>query len=399
MHFAPETIVDVVVAIALVAACYSGWRQGAFTAVLSTVGVIAGLILGAALAPQVMQLTESVALRFLLALGTVVMLVGLGNLVGGLLGSSLRAGIRFKSQVVLDSIVGAVFQGLATAIVLWLIAIPLATGLGGSFAQGIRNSHILGAVDGRMPGVMATLPSRISAMLSDSGLPPLVSPFSGQTSTQVEAPRIGVEDTALVEQLRPSVIHVLGESQQCSRRLMGSGFVVDDSHVMTNAHVVAGTDKVSLDTVEGVFEAQVVYYNPELDIAVLYSDHLGLPALAWASDVAQTSEDAIVMGFPESGPFEAAPARIAERITISGPDIYASGRVERESYTVRGTIRQGNSGGPMVNTEGDVLGVVFGASVDNSDIGYALTAQEVLGQVGDYSSLTAPVDPGRCVMN
>ena len=149
MHFAPETIVDVVVAIALVAACYSGWRQGAFTAVLSTVGVIAGLILGAALAPQVMQLTESVALRFLLALGTVVMLVGLGNLVGGLLGSSLRAGIRFKSQVVLDSIVGAVFQGLATAIVLWLIAIPLATGLGGSFAQGIRNSHILGAVDGR----------------------------------------------------------------------------------------------------------------------------------------------------------------------------------------------------------------------------------------------------------
>ncbi|MBL3960873.1 trypsin-like peptidase domain-containing protein, partial [Bacteroides thetaiotaomicron] len=76
-----------------------------------------------------------------------------------------------------------------------------------------------------------------------------------------------------------------------------------------------------------------------------------------------------VMGFPESGPFEAAPARIAERITISGPDIYASGRVERESYTVRGTIRQGNSGGPMVNTEGDVLGVVFGASVDNSDIG------------------------------
>lgn len=105
------------------------------------------------------------------------------------------------------------------------------------------------------------------------------------------------------------------------------------------------------------------------------------------------------MGFPESGPFEAAPARIADRITISGPDIYATGRVERESYTVRGTIRQGNSGGPMVDTSGNVLGVVFGASVDNSDIGYALTAQEVRSQVGDASQLATPVDTGQCVLS
>lgn len=392
-------MVDVVVIIAVIIACFSGWRQGAFSAVLSTVGVIAGLICGAALAPTVMQLTDSVALRFLLALGTVVMLVGIGNLVGGLLGASLRDRMRWKSTMVLDSSIGAVFQGLATLIVAWLVAIPLATGMGGSVAQGIRDSKILGAVDEHTPDALATLPSRISAMLNDSGVPSLVSPFSGQTTKQVEAPNIQVDDVALVEKMRPSVIHVMGESDQCSRRLMGSGFVIDSKHVMTNAHVVAGTNKVSLDTVEGVLDAQVVYYNPELDIAVLRSDNLDLPVLPWADEVAQSSDDAIVMGFPESGPFEAAPARIADLITISGPDIYATGRVERESYTVRGTIRQGNSGGPMVDTSGNVLGVVFGASVDNSDIGYALTAQEVRSQVGDTSQLATPVDTGQCVLS
>lgn len=392
-------MVDVVVVIAVIIACFSGWRQGAFSAVLSTVGVIAGLICGAALAPTVMQLTDSVALRFLLALGTVVMLVGIGNLVGGLLGASLRDRMRWKSTMVLDSSIGAVFQGLATLIVAWLVAIPLATGMGGSVASasGVCSSTAPKILESLIP--WATLPSRISAMLNDSGVPSLVSPFSGQTTKQVEAPNIQVDDVALVEKMRPSVIHVMGESDQCSRRLMGSGFVIDSKHVMTNAHVVAGTNKVSLDTVEGVLDAQVVYYNPELDIAVLRSDNLDLPVLPWADEVAQSSDDAIVMGFPESGPFEAAPARIADRITISGPDIYATGRVERESYTVRGTIRQGNSGGPMVDTSGNVLGVVFGASVDNSDIGYALTAQEVRSQVGDASQLATPVDTGQCVLS
>ncbi len=103
------------------------------------------------------------------------------------------------------------------------------------------------------------------------------------------------------------------------------------------------------------------------------------------------------MGFPESGPFEAAPARVSDRITISGADIYSNGRVEREAYTVRGSIRKGNSGGPMVDTEGNVLGVVFGASVDSSDIGYVLTAQEVQNIVGDIAAMESPADTQKCV--
>ncbi|MGP6175536.1 MarP family serine protease [Corynebacterium sp. A21] len=390
-------IIDAVLILAVVVALISGWRAGAFSSVLSTVGVVAGLICGAALAPVVMQLTDSTALRVLLALGTIILLIGIGNLVGGMLGSALRDRMRFRSSMKIDSGIGAIFQGVVTLFVAWLVAIPLATGVGGAIGEGMRDSVVLGFVDSATPNQFDRVPTQISALLNDSGIPQIGSPFQTDSSPEVEAPRINVANHELVESLRPSVIHVLGDAQVCSRRLMGSGFVTESDYVITNAHVVAGTETIRLDTVLGVREAEVVYYNPEVDIAVLHSPGLDLPVLPWATTPAATGDDAMVMGFPESSPFEAAPARIRDQITIAGPDIYANGRVEREAYTVRGSIRQGNSGGPMTNTEGDVLGVVFGASVDSSDTGYALTAAEVQRQLGDVTRLTEPVDTESCV--
>ncbi len=391
-------IVDGLVILIIAIAMYAGWRQGAFSSILSTVGVIAGLICGAAFAPIVMKLTESVAMRFLLALGTLILLVGVGNLVGGALGSVLRDQIRWKSSLTVDSAVGSVFQAFATLIVTWLVAVPMVAGLTGPVSNGIRNSHVLSQVDALAPPFLANLPTRISALLSETGLPPLISPFNDTRNVTVEAPAIAVQDVAMVERLRPSVIHVLGESQECGRRLMGSGFVADKNHVITNAHVVAGTESVRLDTVLGTYDAQVVFYDPALDIAVLRSDELNIEPIPWATEVAVSGDDAVVMGFPESGPFEAAPARISDRLRIAGPDIYASGRVEREAYTARGTIRQGNSGGPMINLNGEVIGVVFGASADDSDIGYALTAAEVQEAIGDIASLNSPIDTQECVL-
>lgn len=344
-----------------------------------------------------MSYTDSTALRYLYALGTVLALVAFGNLIGGVTGSGLRESVRFRRTLIIDSVIGAIFQALATLIVTWLVASTLASGITGPIARGIRNSVVLGIVDKSTPDVLDTLPDKISAMLNDTGLPPMVSPFDGRVK-HVDAPAPEVSDPALVEALRPSVIHVLGDAHQCRRRLMGSGFVAAPDLVITNAHVVAGTDEVLLDTVLGVKEARVVLYDPEEDIAVLRAENLDLPALKWAPEPAPSGVEAIVMGYPKSGPFEAAPARIRERLTINGPDIYATGRVEREAYTVRGTIRQGNSGGPMVNDRGEVLGVVFGAATENTDVGYTLTADEVQGRIGDITQLTEPVDTRECVV-
>lgn len=392
-------VVDAIILLILVFALWGGWRQGAFTSLLSTVGVVAGLVIGAAAAPFVMGLTDSTALRFLLAIGTVVLLIGVGNLIGSHLGHSIRDRIKFRSSRILDSLLGAIFQALATLIVLWLVAIPLATGMPGSVSSSIRESRILAFVDSNTPRGLETLPSKIAAMLTESGLPPLISPFDNRPILEVDAPNINVSNVELVESLRPSVINVMGDAGECSRRLMGSGFVTAPDYVITNAHVVAGTDSVNLDTMIGVREAEVVFYDPDVDIAVLYSPGLGIDPLPWAETPLDTGEDAIVMGFPLSGPFDASPARIRERIMITGSNIYASGQHEREAYSVRGNVRSGNSGGPMVNADGDVAGVVFGAAIDGTDTGYALTTEEVQSRIGDISRLTTPVDTMQCAVS
>lgn len=396
MTLTPALMADAILVLGAFVAWWNGWRQGAVTSVLSFIGIVAGLVLGMAAAPFLMGYTDQVALRLLLVMGVLVLLVGVGQLAGAAAGHAVRDRMKYRSQQRRDSLIGGFFQVVAMLLIVWLISIPLAGSLAGKPGQAVRQSHVLGALNRYMPAPLAGLPTGIAAMLNESGLPPLVSPWLG-AGVEVEPPNIEVADKALVDRIRPSIIHVMGDSEACSRRLLGSGFVTAPGYVVTNAHVVAGTEIVALDTVVGMKDAEVVYYNPEVDIAVLHSKDLDLPPLEWAPQVAATGDDAIALGFPHSGPFTASPARIRERLVIAGPDIYAQGRVERDAYTLRGSIRQGNSGGPLVDASGRVLGVIFGASIDDTDTGYALTAEEVQKQVGDVRALVAPVKTGKCV--
>lgn len=391
-------IVDCLIVGVVCLGLVSGYRYGAISSFLSFVGVVAGLIIGLAAAPALLELTDNIGLRFLIAIAVLVLLVGFGQVLGSTLGARLRDGMRQRASQRIDSILGAFFQAIAALLIVWLVSIPMAAGLTGPVGNGLRGSKILGEINKLAPNALLELPRGIGSMLNESGLPPLVAPAPGQEGgPQVEAPSVEVQNPEMVDTVRPSVIHVLGDASECRRRLMGSGFVTAEDYVITNAHVVAGTETVSLDTVVGMKNADVVYYNPEVDLAVLHSPGLGLKPLEWAPQPAQRGDDAVVMGFPQSGPFNANPARVRSRITIAGPDIYSTGRIEREAYTLRGHIQQGNSGGPLLDAEGSVLGVVFGAAVDDVDTGYALTGDEVRSHIGDISDLTEPADTGACV--
>lgn len=389
----PALIADLIIAFASCVTFFFGWRQGAFASVLSAVGVVSGIVLSVALLPLVSNYTANPTLTLLLGIGVMVLIAGIGNLLGGLAGSRLRQSIRTRTAMTVDSLLGAVFQVFALLLVVWFVATPLVGRVTGPVGEGLSNSRVLTAVDQLTPPVIDNLPARLAATLSESGLPPLVSPFTG--AREVEPPNILIDDTAMVDRVRPSVVYVLADAPQCSRRLMGSGFVISPDTILTNAHVVAGTDTVHVETVNGTVEATVVFYDPDTDLAVLHSAGLDLPALQWAEDAASTGDDAVVMGFPEGGPFEARPVRIRDKIIVNGPNIYATTRVDREAYSLRGTIRHGNSGGPLLTTDGDVLGVIFGTAVDESETGYALSADEVISTIGEFS--TAAVDTGVCV--
>ena len=393
----PAWIVDGSIVVAVLAAMTSGWRQGGLASLLSAVGILAGFIIGLGVAPLVLQITDQVGIRFLLALGMLILLIGLGQLLGSALGHAIRDRMKTKSGQRVDSSFGAILMSVFSLVLIWLIATPMATSLSNSVGKGVRESAILREVNKVMPDELTQLPRSISGMLNDSGLPPVMMPWEDGSSVDVEAPNIEVADQAMVQDIRPSVVHVIADADGCRRRMMGSGFVTADNYVVTNAHVVAGTQTAYVDTVVGIKEARVVYYNPEVDIAVLRAENLGLEPLEWADSPAYTGDDAVVMGFPHSGPFTANAARIRERVNIAGPDIYSNSRVERESYILRGTVVQGNSGGPLISPNGTVLGLIFGASVDDTDTGYAITAEEVRAHVGDVTRFENSVDTQECV--
>jgi S1-C subfamily serine protease len=213
----------------------------------------------------------------------------------------------------------------------------------------------------------------------------------------VAPPDPAVLNSAGLAKSRSSIVKVMGVAPSCSRRIEGSGFVISPHHVLTNAHVVAGvTANQAVFTKQGDKKgARVVLFDPERDVAVLYVPDLNARPLTFTGP-ASLSADAIVAGYPLNHPFSAVPARVGDDQLAQAPDIYQSHEVTRQIYSIRGDVEPGNSGGPLLATNGQVYGVVFAAAVGVKNTGYALTAHEVRSDVNVGSARTTPVSTRGC---
>ncbi|OLR89706.1 MarP family serine protease [Actinokineospora bangkokensis] len=389
--------VDLLVIALAVLAAVSGARQGVITALPAFVGVLLGAVAGIKVAPLVVARIESTPTRVAFAVAIFVLLVALGETFGVWIGRTVRQKIESPKLAGVDSALGAVVQGAVVFVVAWLIALPL-TSVGGlpGLASAINNSTILGGVDDVMPQAARGLPNELRELLDVSGFPAAVDPFNRTPNKEVDPPDPALQASGVVQRVAGSVLKVNARAPSCERALEGSGFVISPNRVMTNAHVVAGTDEVSVESDGRSLRARVVLYDPETDVAVLAVPGLRAEPLPFAPGDATSGQDGIVLGYPLDGPYTAAPARIRDRIPLRGPDIYDSATVNRDVFTLRAKVLSGNSGGPLVDTNGQVIGVVFGAAVDNSETGFALTAAEVREEVGRAPSLTQPVGTGRC---
>jgi len=181
----------------------------------------------------------------------------------------------------------------------------------------------------------------------------------------------------------------------CSRGLEGSGFVYAPQRVMTNAHVVAGVSSPQVEVGGKRYDAKVVVFDPETDIAVLYVPNLKEQPLTF--DFAGKADDpAVVLGYPENGPFDSEPARIRSEERLRGPDIYGDKTVTRDAFSIWASVRPGNSGGPLLSAKGTVYGVVFAASVEDNRTGYVLTAEQVSDDAREGSTATQEVSTKTC---
>lgn len=389
--------VDLLVIALAVLAAVSGARQGVVTALPAFAGVLLGAIAGIKIAPLVVKHIDATPTRVAFAVAIFVLLVALGETLGMWVGRSIRQKIRSPRLAGVDSALGAIVQGAVVFVVAWLIALPLTTvgGLPG-LASAINNSAVLGGVNDVMPSAAQKLPAELRRLFDVSGFPAVVDPFDRTPRREVDPPDPALQSSAVVQRVRPSVLKIHARAPSCERALEGTGFVIAPQRVMTNAHVVAGTNEVSVESDDGQLRARVVLYDPETDVAVLAVPDLTARPLDFSANDAASGQDGIVLGYPLDGPYRASPARVRDRTDLRGPDIYDARTVVRDVFTLRALVQSGNSGGPLVDTNGRVLGVVFGAAVDSSETGFALTADEVADEVDAAPGLNNQVNTGRC---
>ncbi|MGH3913251.1 MAG: MarP family serine protease [Pseudonocardiaceae bacterium] len=392
--------VDVLVLMLALFAGISGARQGMLTAAASFIGVLAGAVIGVRIAPDLVDQVQNPAVRVAFGVTIVILLVALGETLGVWLGRVIPG--RFDNNDGLrqvDSVLGAVVQGIAALVVAWLVAVPLSSSAYLGLTVGVRESRVLGVVNTFMPDTLRQLPTELARLLDVSGFPDLLSPFFRTPVTNVDPVDPALRDSPVVRRAESSVLKIRGRASSCSRALEGTAFVVAPERMLTNAHVVAGTDEVSVETLDGnMLVARVVSYDPATDAAVLAVPGLEAPVLSLAAQPATSGQNALVLGYPLDGPYTPEAARVREQIRLRGPNIYSTRTVVRDVYTVRAVVRSGNSGGPLLDESGQVLGMVFGAAVDDEETGFALTNEEITDDISAASDLTEEVDTGTCAI-
>jgi len=384
-----------IIAIAFIAAI-SGWRSGALGSLMSFIGVVLGAVAGVLLAPHLVGHLSGERTQLFATLFLILALVVIGEIAGVVLGRAVRGTIRNPVLRVVDSTIGVALQLVVVLVAAWLLATPLGSSNQPKLAAAVKGSQVIDQVDKLAPEFLRGIPNRLSALLDNSGLNEVLQDIGKTPVAQVDPPDESLATSAIVANVEPSVVKVRGVAPGCQKVLEGTGFVVAPNRVMSNAHVVAGSDSVTVESAGQVYDATVVSYDPNADISVLAVPDLPARALPFAEKPAAPGTDALVLGYPGGGDFTATPSRVRETIELNGPDIYRTATVNREVYTIRGVVRQGNSGGPLINRAGAVLGVVFGAAVDDNDTGFVLTANEVSHQLAKVSN-TEPVATGSCV--
>jgi Trypsin-like serine proteases, typically periplasmic, contain C-terminal PDZ domain len=389
-------VVDVVLVLLMLLFAISGYRQGFLVGLLSFTGFSGGALIGLQVAPLVAEQVSNGATRVVIALVAVFGLAVLGQAAAGWLGSHLRHAISSRTGRTLDDIGGAIVSLLAVLLVAWLVAVPLASSSLPWLNSAVRNSVVLNVVDRSLPSQAQALSRALRDAIDTNGFPEVFGGLTPTRSRQVASPDPALAGSQVVVNGRRSVVKVLGNAPSCSRRIEGSGFVYADQRVMTNAHVVAGTRSVSIEVNGSRHSARVVVYDPDRDLAVLYVPGLSAPAMPFATRQAAIEDDAVVLGYPLDGPYNAQPARIRDVGEIPGPNIYESGRVVREIYTIRGLVRSGNSGGPLVAPDGTVLGVIFAAAADDRNTGFAVTANEARSTAVAGLGRTRSISTGAC---
>ena len=389
MYALEINLVDLLIILAVLVALGNGFQRGLLLSLLQYTGMVTGVVAGAAAAPGVeraLGVTATIA-----PLASVLILV-LGGTLGATLAplpARLSPLHRLHPRHALSPAGGggAAFSAAAVLATAWFLGLTFDRGPSPDVSRLVQRSAILRNLDAiapRPPGfllgterILAQVPFPQTFAGLEPNLPVRVQPLPLAEDTP--GIRAAAAETMLVE------------GRGCGGLVTGSAFSIGGDYAATNAHVVSGTSNTILRIPGGrTLRAQTVLFDPERDVAVLLAPGLALTALPSADG--QRGVQGAVIGYPNGGPRQVVPAAVDGAITARGRDIYNEKLVDRRILIVEANVQPGNSGGPLVDRQGHVLGIVFAASSTSPGQGYALTNDEVAADLRTGSGRRDAID-------
>jgi S1-C subfamily serine protease len=386
---------DLLILAAALAAGWIGYRLGFVRRLTSWVGLCAGVVLAVLLVDDVAEALRGTpprtrllgALAFVLLAATIGQAVGYA--IGGVLhrrfGRTASAGLRQG-----DRVAGAALGVTGVLVVMWLLIPALASSPGWP-ARAVRDSAVARAIDRLAPDPPDEAET-LGRLVGDETFPEV---FDTLTSPDAGSPPEGGLPRDVAQRVAGSVVKVEGNA--CDRVQEGTGFVAAPDLVVTNAHVVAGESRTRVDAPNGRFDARVVAFDPNRDLAVLAVPGLDLPSLERGEG--RVDDRGSLFGHPGGGPLRESPMRIAEQITARGSNIERNAPTERDVFVLAAVTQPGDSGAPVVETDGRVVGVVFAFDLSRPTTAYALTTSELAAVLDPVlaTSRRAPVSTGPCL--
>lgn len=443
------TWLDVLLIVALAMLLVQGHRRGLWVVLGNLVGLVGGAAIAFYALPEVAEFVTAPQWRWAALIATLVLLVAAGQYVGAAIGEAIRLRVNLPALRLVDRLLGALAAGLAGALVLWLVAFSIAASGSTAVTREVTRSQVITALDTVMPDSLLAWAARSRSAVADldvlpelelpapvpesddgvraapapAATPGLPSAASSPSDTATSAPSASATPEEPDDAAAPSatttapasststaapstpaassasaaVVRLTGTAAQCSQVQSGSGVAVAPDRVLTNAHVVLGVDAPTVtDRARGVHAARIVHLDTVHDLAVLAVDDADLPVMPVGAELTGGAS-ASVLGYPDGGPFASTPATVQAVGEVPLGDVLTGAASMVDVYTLAADIRHGYSGGPVVDTAGNLAGLVFARAPGSDAVGYALTADTIAPVVAAAPGMTATVPSGDCV--
>jgi S1-C subfamily serine protease len=386
-------LADLVIILLLVTAVFRGTEAGLLRILLSSAGFISGLLLGSWIARQIATHYSSPLTKLMIIIlvefGLAVLLAAAGELLAIKLGRYTERWRLAKANRVL----GAGLEVVLTLLIIWLLASALQNIHSEQIGRDIRRSQIIRWLDAALPSPPDVL-AQLEKIIDPNGFPNV---FLGPEPRHATVSPTNKVSSKAVLAAEKSVVQIEGNG--CGGQVYGSGFVVGSGLVVTNAHVVAGIPHPIVLDQTGHFSATAIWFDPNMDIAILRVANLNDPPLQLNSQILPDSDAVASLGYPHGGSLVVENGVILDHITAAGRNIYNRGIVVRSIYEVQTDVQPGDSGGPLLAPDGTVAGVIFARSLSQDSVGYALLISEVKPIIQKAKQQNTLVDTGACAQD